>query len=475
MMGTALIVIHYIAATLVVLRVLLRPRMEPTTRLVWILIIEVLPLVGILGYLLFGEIRMRRAEVQRMADVRERLSGLWRPSPFMIETPPDFARQVVDANYATGGFRAVGGNSAILLPEDDSAIDALVTAIDGATEHVHLLFYIWLPDNSGARVAEAAIRAARRGVTVRVIVDALGSRTFVRSFWWGRMLEAGIHGRTAFPWGNPLYSMIFQRLDLRNHRKIAIIDNRVGFTGSRNCSDIAFSAKPRFAPWIDVLFQIEGPVLRQMQAIFLQDWMSYTGEDLGAMLEFVPAGNDQHVIAQVVATGPDRRQGSIADCLCTLIYAAQESCTISTPYYVPDAALDTAIRSAARRGVKVTMILPERNDSFIVSATSVGFCAGLISAGVRIMLFRPGLLHSKIVTVDGHMAMIGSANLDRRSFELNYEMNLLFLDQPLVAKIDARQASYISRARELTSGEIRSAPAWKRIRNNLLALASPLL
>ena len=157
------------------------------------------------------------------------------------------------------------------------------------------------------------------------------------------------------------------------------------------------------------------------------------------------------------------------------VHAARDRLVITTPYYVPDASLDTAIRTAARRGVDVTMILPARNDSLVVQATSEGFYYGLVSAGVKLMLFHGGLLHSKIITVDGRMAMIGSANMDRRSFELNYEMNMLFVGDDLTAVLDARQMTYIERAESITIGEIRAWSVWRRLRNNLLALAAPIL
>ncbi|MCQ0971338.1 cardiolipin synthase [Paracoccus sp. TK19116] len=475
MWGQILFLMHMLAALAIVVRVLMRPRMEPSARLAWIMVVEALPLIGIAAYLLFGEVRMRSAEVQQMSDVRDRLTGLRRPSPQLVKDSPRIARPVIDANLATGGMAAVHGNALALLPEDDGAVDALVAAIDRARDHVHILFYIWLPDHSGGAVAGAIARASARGVRCRVIVDALGSRSFVRSPHWNEMREAGAECVTAFPWGMPLISMIFQRLDLRNHRKIVVIDSTLGFTGSRNCSDMAFAVKPRFAPWVDVFFEVRGPVLRQLQSVFLADWMSYTGEDLGDMLDMVDPVDDPGMIAQVVATGPDRRSGTISDCLATMIHAARERVTITTPYYVPDAPLDAAIRSAARRGVHVTLILPERNDSLTVTAASEGFYYGLLSAGVRLMRFRPGLLHAKIITVDGRMAMIGSANLDRRSFELNYEVNMLVVDESFCAKLDARQHSYVERADPLTLAEVRAWGALRRIRNNALALASPLL
>ncbi len=475
MWASFLILLHTTLTLGFIARVLIRPRLDPSVRLAWIMVIEAVPLAGIVAYLLFGEVRMNQAEVQRMADVRDRLTGLRTPSPDVLADPPNFARPVVAANAAVGGMDALQGNRIRLLAESDDAVDSLVQAIDQARDHVHILFYIWLPDHSGAKVAEAVERAARRGVACRVIVDALGSRGLVRSAYWRQLQDAGVECVTAFPWGLPFISVLFRRLDLRNHRKILVVDNRIAFTGSRNCADMAFAIKPRFAPWVDVLFAVEGPAVRQLQSVFLGDWMSYTGRDLGDMLQLVDGVDEPGVAAQIVATGPDRRAGSVSDCLSGMLHAARHRVVITTPYYVPDAALDAAIRAAARRGVEVTMILPARNDSFVVGATSEGFYYGLLAAGVRLQLFQPGLLHAKIMTVDGRMAMVGSANLDRRSFELNYEVNMALFDEQLIARIDARQDSYVDRARELTLDEVRNWSLLRRLRNNLLALASPLL
>ena len=478
MWGTLLASLHIAAALIVSIRVLLRPNLDPPVRVAWILIVEAVPLIGILGYLLFGEVRMQRGERQRRADIRATLTGQWQLGPATVTDPPGFAAPVLAANRAAGGFHAVTGSQVTLLSEDDSAWDELIAAIDAATDHVHLLFYIWLDDTTGTRVARAAEAAARRGVTVRIIVDALGSRSFTRSALWVALNASGAKCHRAGAARYGAFQAVLNRVDLRNHRKIAVVDNALAFTGSRNCADMAFAVKPRFAPWVDILVRVTGPVVRQMQAVFLQDWMTITGDDLGAML--VPPEQDEPpgnagAMAQVVATGPDLRRESLADCMATLIHGARRTITITTPYYVPDAALDAAIRGAALRGVDVTMILPARNDSTIVRGASEAFYYGLVASGVRLMAFQPGLLHAKIITVDGRLAMIGSANLDRRSFELNYEMNLMLVDDPLIAALDDRQRSYVARATEITRERIESWSVLRRLRNNVMAIASPLL
>ncbi|MDO5605021.1 MAG: cardiolipin synthase [Paracoccus sp. (in: a-proteobacteria)] len=469
-------ILHFVAALMVVLRVLTRPRIEPSVRLAWIMIVEALPLVGIIAYFLFGEVRIAQAERQRAADVRARLSGMWTPSPQALGDPPEWMQPVTATAHAVGGMVPVEGNVIHLGPEGDDAFDDMIAAIAQAQAHIHILFYIWLDDTTGRRLAGAIASAAARGVRCRVVVDAVGSRRFTRSKAWAGMRDAGAEMVTAMPTGFPLLGALSRRLDLRNHRKVVVIDNRIGFSGSRNAADMAFAVKRRYAPWVDVWFSFEGPVVRQMQSVFLADWMSYTGDDLGRkLLDTMPPAATPGATAQVVATGPDMRAGSISDCIIAILAAARHKAVITTPYYVPNAALDSAMQACARRGVEVTLILPERNDSLLVGATSEGFYQGLLRAGVRLMLFRPGLLHAKLATVDGRIAMLGSGNLDRRSFDLNYEMNILLFDKAATAEIDARQKSYLERSRVLTLAEVDGWPRWRRIRNNTLALATPLL
>ena len=371
MWTTIFLALNYVVAWTVVLRVLTRQRMEPSVRIAWIMVVEAVPFVGILAYLLFGEVRIAHAERQRAQDIRARLSGMWVPSPSAVTDPPEWIAGITATVQAVGGMVPVAGNRLRLLAETDDGFDAMIDAIDAARDHVHVLFYIWIDDTSGRRVAAALCAAARRGVACRVIVDAIGSRRFTRSVAWRQMQADGVGLVVAMPTGFSPLRALSRRLDLRNHRKIVLIDNEIGFTGSRNAADMAFSLKPKYAPWVDIWLSVEGPVVRQMQGVFLADWMSYTGRDLGEeMLDAVPAVDDPGLVAQVLATGPDRRAGNVSDCILAMLAVARKQVVITTPYYVPTVALDTAIQACARRGVAVTLILPARNDSLLVRGAS---------------------------------------------------------------------------------------------------------
>ena len=478
--GVAIVVaLHVLVELLLVLRVLLRPHRQPASRIAWIVVIVALPVAGILAYILFGEVNIGRRRVARLCRVLERMPG------FPAAAPGDAANYEakVSERYAhlfrvgqsISGFGPVGGNSARLLADSNAAIDAMVADIDAAQHHVHLLFYIWLPDSNGCKIVEALKRAAARGVTCRAMADDLGSRIMIRSEHWQAMRDAGVHVAAALPIGNPLLRPLQGRIDLRNHRKILVIDGRITYCGSQNCADPEFRIKPKFAPWVDAMMRFEGPIAAQNQHLFASDWMTYVDEDLDALLRQPIPAPRRGVPAQVVGTGPTVRYSAMPELFESLMHAARHDLIITTPYYVPDESMQNALCSAAYRGVDTTIVFPARNDSWIVAAASRSEYADLLSAGVKIYEYEGGLLHTKSLTLDGEVTLIGSANMDRRSFELNYENNILFCDSALTADLRQRQQGYISRSRRVDPETVAAWPVKRRLWNNTIAMLGPLL
>ena len=256
------------------------------------------------------------------------------------------------------------------------AIESLVADIDAAKDHVHLIFYIWLPDNNGLKVVEALKRAAARKVTCRAMADGLGSRIMIDSEHWKAMRDAGVHVATALPIGNLLLRPLRGRIDLRNHRKIVVIDNWITYCGSQNCADPEFRIKAKYAPWVDAMMRFEGPIARQNQYLFASDWMAQVDEDIRR----IPAADrcrpaNRGLTAQVIGTGPTVRNSAMPEVFETLMYAARHELFITTPYYVPDEAMQTALCASAYRGVETTIIFPARNDSWIVQAASRSYYA----------------------------------------------------------------------------------------------------
>jgi cardiolipin synthase len=476
--ATPFLLIHILVQLGLVVRVLLRPHREPASRVAWVVVIVVFPVLGIVAYLLVGETNLGRRRVERMRAVIANLPGVDAPagngSPLPSNVPVRYAH-LFELGRTVNGFHPAAGNRARLMPDSNAAIDAMVADIDAARDHVHLLFYIWLPDTNGCKVVEALKRAAARGVTCRALADSLGSRLMTHSAHWRAMRQAGVRLAVALAIGNPFLRPLRGRIDLRNHRKIVVIDHAVTYCGSQNCADPEFRIKAKYAPWVDAVIRFEGPVARQNQVLFAADWGAETGEDLGHLISRPVAPFKEGFPALVIGTGPTVRYSAMPEMFETLMYAARRELVISTPYYVPDESMQAALCASARRGVATTIVFPARNDSWIVGAASRSYYEDLLAAGVRIFEYEGGLLHTKSLTIDGEVTLIGSANMDRRSFELNYENNILLYDPNLTADVRRRQASYIAQSRPVDRA-ITEGWTWRRrLWNNTIAMMGPVL
>jgi cardiolipin synthase len=308
------------------------------------------------------------------------------------------------------------------------------------------------------------------------MADDLGSRTIIRSEHWQAMRAAGVHVAAGLPIGRPLLRPFHGRIDLRNHRKIVVIDDSITYCGSQNCADPEFLVKAKYAPWVDAVMRFEGPIARQNQFLFASDWMTYVDEDLDALLRApLPSSTPGGVHAQVIGTGPTVRFSAMPEVFETLLFTARHRVVITTPYFVPDDALLHAVCTNAWRGIDITIVFPARNDSWIVGAASRSYYADLLAAGVKIHEYEGGLLHAKSLTLDGEITLIGSANMDRRSFELNYENNILFYDSALTEAMRARQNEYIARSHPVTKEAVAAWPMRRRLWNNLIATLGPVL
>jgi cardiolipin synthase len=470
---------------LTVLRAVTRPDRTPASRVAWVAVIMCLPIIGVVAYLFLGETSIGHERVRRMHETEQRLAA---PSGAGTEPGDPVAATVSDLCRSINGFGPTPGNRVVLLGDPvasaaeptldcDRAIEALIEAIEAATEHVHVSFYIWLDDGNGGRVADAISAAARRGVACRVMVDALGSRDFVRGPRWRQLREAGAHLLAALEDLPRLGRTTVGRVDLRNHRKLVVIDNRIAFCGSQNCADPQFRVKAKYAPWIDVLLRCEGPVVRQAQHLFLGTWIAETGEDLYGLPAAAPEPERYHdgVVAQMFGTGPTTPGNTMSDSFVSALYAAEHELIITTPYFVPDQALLRALCAAPRRGVETTLVVPARNDSPLVAAACRSAYPDLLRCGVRLFEYPLGLLHTKSITIDARITLVGSANMDRRSLELNFENNLLVLDPGFTATIRDRQLGYLSQSTAVKAETVEDWPFRARLVNNVIAMASPVL
>ncbi len=473
------VTLHFLFVIGLTLRILLRDDLTPVARLAWFIVIILFPYVGVIGYILFGEVQLGLKADNRHDEIFKKLH---RYTPQLLggdnvnlkdiepEYQPAFA-------YSTSveGFNTTLGNTAELMADASSARARMIEDFDAAKESIHVLYYIWLNDETGTNTAKALIRATKRGVKVRAMADALGSRKMLKSALWREMKEAGIETQIALPFNNLIKTIVFSRFDLRNHRKITVIDSQITYCGSQNCADPEFRVKPKYAPWIDIMMRLEGPVVVQNLILFASDWLMHKPKTKLDSFPIDLKQFDNGFPAQVFADGPTGRKRSTPQMFSTLLSQAHESLVISSPYFVPDYTVLNALCAAAHRGVAVTIIFPKRNDSFIVAAASRSYYRRLLESGVVIYEFKHGLLHSKTLTMDNKVTLIGSSNIDLRSFDLNYENNILLRDESTTLAVLKRQKEYISLSDKVELKKVLEWPIYKRLWNNVIATIGPVL
>ncbi len=467
---------HALLQLVFIVRALLRPHREPASRFAWVLVILMAPVVGVLAYILFGEVNLGRKPIARLRAALEALPPAADVAgPSAEATVPERYVPLFRVGASVNHFAPVAGNRATLLPDSASAIAAMVADIDAARHSVHVLFYIWLADESGRSVMAALKRAAGRGVVCRAMADDLGSRALIRSPHWRDMAASGVRLAAALPVGDPLLRLFKGRIDMRNHRKIVVIDNAITYCGSQNCADAAFAVKARFAPWVDIMARFEGPVVRQNQHLFASNWMAQSDEDLAPLLAEPLPDPVPGFVAQVIGSGAGVRYSAMPETFVALMNAARRELVITTPYYVPDEPLQAALCASARRGVATTIVFPRHNDSWIVAAASRSYYSDLLEAGVEIREYVGGLLHAKTLTLDGEVTLIGSANIDRRSFELNAENNILLHDPAFTREVRSRQQVFIDAATPVMRAQVEAYSRRRQLWNNGIAMLGPVL
>ncbi len=480
--GSLLLLIAEVAFQVVVLgAIVARGRTAPAVRLAWLLVVFLLPVAGPLLYLRLGRVPME-GRVKRRRATRERIATLLTsrgPRP-QIEFASTALGKMDRLIQALGGYSSTDGNrlrlfgESVVTTDPTAAMVALVADLDAARSSCHLLFYIYLDDESGRAVAEALIRAVERGVACRLLVDAVGSRPFLASPLRRRLEQGGVEVAEALP--VTALRALFGRFDFRNHRKIVVIDGTVGWTGSQNVANASFAPKARYAPWVDVMVRIEGPAVFDLQRLFVEDWLADARGSVEALLTPVPGPLDGGVPVQMLASGPATGSArAMTEASLLGFLEVDEELILTTPYFVPDEATATALATTARSGVHVVLVVPQRNDSRLVAAASRSYYEALLDAGVEIYEYPHGLLHAKTATFDGVASAVATANLDRRSFELNYEISLVVTCPDFTGSLRELQHGYVAASRRIDPQEWCARPTHRRLLENAAGLLAPLL
>jgi cardiolipin synthase len=447
-------------------------RRSPEAAKGWLLLIFFEPTIGLILYWLIGRPTLPAWRVQRHAEFDELSRPIFErlaqhPKIYHPDVGPELNKAVTLAENL-GELPILGGNAIEVLAEYEGFVDRLISDIDAARDHVHLLFYIVADDATTGRVIEALQHAVERGVVCRILADSLGSRPDFDQLR-PRLEQAGILAEETMRIG------LFRRagrLDLRNHRKIAVIDGRIAYTGSQNLVDATFKAGLTYE---ELNVRLAGPVALELQAVFAEDWYVETGEFLGDA-RYLPEPDEQGDVAvQTLPSGPGYPRENNQRLVVSLIHAADLRVFITMPYLVPDDALLQALTTAALRGVDVTLVVPRQIDQYLVGFGQRSYYEEMMDAGVRICRYGKRFLHAKSVTVDDTIAWIGSSNLDIRSFALNAEIVVLIYDTRVCNRLAVEQQRY------LRDGEMLEPDRWRRrnpvvkVAENLARLLSPLL
>jgi len=459
---------------------------RPQTAMAWLLAIFFIPYVGFLAFVLFGSRRLPKSRRDKQAainaHVRERsrlLPPATRVSPEDIEASgryPDWVPGLVRLNEHLGAMPMVRGNRVELWTDYQATINEMARAIDDATTSVHVEFYIMSYDATTAGFFGALERAIQRGLTVRVLYDQLASAR-IRGYreLKKELSRIGADYRAmlpVLPWRG-----VYQRPDLRNHRKLLILDSRLAFTGSQNVIESSYR-NPRHAArglhWLDLMIAVSGPLVDNLEALFVSDWFQETGQLIETPVpRATPTRGTNTIWAQVVPSGPGFDGENNLRLFNAIVYGAKRRLVLSSPYFVPDESMRYAITSAAERGVDVHLIVSEIGDQPLVFYAQRSYYEELLLAGVTIWLYRaPTILHAKFIVADDTVSVIGSSNVDMRSFSLNLEVSVLIASDTIATRLETLVADYLSHSTRLTLEDWRTRPAGLRFVEGLARLTA---
>jgi cardiolipin synthase len=468
-----LVIFVFQAATILVLEY-----RRPANAMAWLFILFLFPIVGFVLYYFLAQEYGRRRKARRRAGIDEHRRADILAKSHVVSRPeqmpsPEFARQerLFKLLRKAGAAPITGCNRTKLLTNAEAAYEAMLGAIRAARHHVHFSTYILRDDETGRTFREELVRKAREGVQVRLLYDGIGSIKIKRNFFVP-LEEAGAEFASFFPL-RPTF--LKKRMNYRNHRKILVTDGTRGFVGGINVGDEYLGRHPKLGFWRDTHLQVEGDAVYGLQEVFLKDWETATGHNPDDPGYFPPHGCTGDEIVQIVAGGPNRRDDAIHETLFAALTAAKERIWITTPYFIPDASVAMALKTAAMSGVDVRLIVPLVPDTYLVHAATMSYVDELMSYGVRFWQYARGFIHAKVVIVDKLLGSVGTANLDLRSFFSNFETNALLFNEERIGELERDFLQDLRDSREIELSGFRKRPRKVKAKQALARMLSPLL
>lgn len=448
----------------------------------WIMVLFFLPVLGFILYLILGQ-KIKRRKLHKLVGVNANIienmlitqhqnlqSGTLLVDAVEAQKYADLILMNLKTNYSL----FTNDNDINIYINGQAKFEQLLEDIKQAKHHIHLEYYIFRNDNTGKRLMAALTEKAREGVEVRFIYDHIGSVNLTKKFFKDFTLAGG-RVEAFFASRIPYLNL---KINYRNHRKLVVIDGQIGYLGGFNIGDEYLGLNKRFGFWRDTHLRIRGRAVHQMQAQFMLDWNMLSDRKLALTDEYFPFNEEKHnskIGIQVVASGPDTQYQEIKNSYIKMIYAAQESVYLQTPYFVPDSILLSALQTAVLSGKDVRIMLPYKPDHFFVYWATQSYIADLLEYGVKVYLYKDGFLHAKTLVVDGKMASVGTTNLDIRSFKLNFEMNAFIYSESVANELTQIFMHDIEHCELYTMEKYNQRPLINRFKESISRLLSPIL
>jgi cardiolipin synthase A/B len=461
--------------------VIFRERRDVSSTWAWLLVLILIPVLGFIMYLLLGQ-NLSRSRLFTWEDKQkigieqtiERQLDEMRSETFEFSDEHEQASQELIYMHLLGNEAPLTQDNIVEIYTDGhQKFESLLDDIKKAQHHIHLQYYIIKRDALGKRIRDALIEKAKAGVKVRVLYDELGSRSLTRRFF-AKLRESGGEVEVFFPSRLPLINL---RLNYRNHRKIVIIDGKVGYIGGFNIGDEYLGLNPRFGYWRDTHLRIQGNSVHAIQTRFILDWnqASYSNDIEYDPVLFPKPDRKGKIGLQIVTSGPDSEWSQIKNGYIKMISLAKKSIYIQTPYFIPDASLLDTIRIACLSGVDVKIMIPNKPDHIFVYWATLSYIGELLKAGAHVYIYDNGFIHAKSIVVDNQISSVGTANFDIRSLNLNFEINAFIYDANIAEKLNGAFEEDIELSRILTWEQYLNRSKWIRFKESISRLLSPIL
>ncbi|TCN27770.1 cardiolipin synthase [Mesobacillus foraminis] len=461
--------------------VIFQERRDASSTWAWLLVLFFIPVLGFIMYLLLGQ-NLSRSRLFKWEDKKKigieqsldiQLKNI-RSGQFEFHNEPErFSQELIYMHLLGNDAPMTRDNSVEIFTDGNDKFDQLLNDIKSARHHIHLQYYIIKNDNLGKRIREALINKAKEGVKVRVLYDELGSRGLTRRFF-SELRKAGGEVEVFFP---SKFALINFRLNYRNHRKIVIIDGKIGYIGGFNIGDEYLGLNPRFGYWRDTHLRILGTSVHAIQTRFILDWnqASYSHDIEYDPVLFPDPEMKGSVGLQIVTSGPDSEWSQIKNGYIKMISLANKSILIQTPYFIPDASLLDALRIACLSGVEVKIMIPNKPDHIFVYWATLSNIGELLKAGAQVYIYDYGFIHAKSIVVDERITTVGTANIDIRSLNLNFEINAFIYDTKIAKALITAFERDMEHSRLLTWDSYQQRSKWIRFKESISRLLSPIL